>query len=136
VLAQRLIECGWRSGDSVALAAAGTSDPRAQSDLRQTAAMLSATIGERVELAYAATGEPRVGAAVDALRRRGKRRVVVASYLLAHGLFQDRLRDSGADLVSDPLGDHPAMVRLVANRLKRARYAQISTRPSAVTRVS
>jgi sirohydrochlorin ferrochelatase len=120
VLAQRLVECGWRSEDSVVLAAAGTSDPHAQSDLRHTAAMLSATIGERVELAFAATGDPAVGDAVDTLRRRGERRVVVASYLLADGLFQDRLRNSGADLVSDPLGDHPAMVRLVANRFKRA----------------
>jgi sirohydrochlorin ferrochelatase len=47
--------------------------------------------------------------------------VAVASYLLADGLFQDRLRDSGADLVADPLGSHPAMVRLIANRFKRAR---------------
>lgn len=121
VLAQRLAQCGWRPGDSVILAAAGTSDAHAQSDLRHTAAMLSAAIGERVELAYAATGEPRVNEAVAELRHRGARRVVLASYLLADGLFQDRLCDSGADLVADPLGDHPAMVRLIANRFKRAR---------------
>jgi sirohydrochlorin ferrochelatase len=121
VLAHRLLECGWRTGDSVVLVAAGTSDRHAQSDLRHTAAMLSAAIGDRVELAYAATGEPRVAAAVEASRSRGARRVVLASYLLADGLFQDRLRDSGADLVAEPLGDHPAMVRLIANRFKRAR---------------
>ncbi|MFY9921242.1 MAG: sirohydrochlorin chelatase [Mycobacterium sp.] len=121
VVAQRLVECGWRRGDSVILAAAGTSDACAQSDLRQTAAMVSAVIGDRVELAYAATGEPRIHDAVADLRRRSTRRVVLASYLLADGLFQDRLRDSGADLVADPLGDHPAMVRLIANRFERAR---------------
>jgi sirohydrochlorin ferrochelatase len=121
VLAQRLVECGWRPGDSVVLTAAGTSDVRAMSDLRQTAAMLSAAIGDRVELAYAATGDPRVGDAVADMRRQSARRVVLASYLLADGLFQDRLRGSGADLVADPLGGHPAMVRLVANRFKRAR---------------
>ncbi|WP_123027406.1 sirohydrochlorin chelatase [Mycolicibacterium stellerae] len=120
VVAARLVECGWQPGDSVILAAAGTSDPYAQSDLRRTAAMLSAVIGERVELAYAATGEPRIHDAVAELRRRGARRVVLASYLLADGLFQDRLRSSGADLVADPLGGHPAMVRLIANRFKRA----------------
>ena len=69
VLSQRLVECGWRPGDSVVLAAAGTSDPRAHSDVRRTAATLSATIGHRVELAYAATGGPRVKDAVAKLRR-------------------------------------------------------------------
>ena len=121
VMAQRLVECGWRTGDSVVMAAAGTSDPHAQSDLRRTAALMSALIGDRVELAYAATGTPRVRDAVAKLRRRGARRLAVASYLLADGLFQDRLRDSGADLVADPLGSHPAMARLIANRFKRAR---------------
>lgn len=121
VLSQRLVECGWRPGDSVLLAAAGTSDPFARSDLRRTAATLSATIGQRVELAYAATGTPRVDEAVTALRRAGTRRIALASYLLSDGLFADRLRASGADLVARPLGDHPAMVRLVANRFTRAR---------------
>lgn len=121
VLMDRLIECGWRPGDSVVLAAAGTSDAGALSDLRQMSALLSAVTGDRVELAYAATGEPRVACAVERLRREGARRVVVASYLLAEGLFQDRLRDSGADAVADPLGTHPAMVRLITNRFRRAR---------------
>jgi sirohydrochlorin ferrochelatase len=121
VLMDRLIECGWRLGDSVVLAAAGTSDAPAQSDLRRTCALLSATIGSRVEMGFAATGTPTVADAVTRLRQHGARRVVVASYLLAEGLFQDRLRDSGADLVADPLGTHPAMVRLIANRFRRAR---------------
>ncbi|KUH82252.1 MULTISPECIES: sirohydrochlorin chelatase [unclassified Mycobacterium] len=121
VLTDRLIESGWRPGDSVVLAAAGTSDTGALSDLRRMSALLSAVIGDRVELAYAATGEPRVADAVASLRRNGARRVVVASYLLAEGLFQDRLRASGADAVADPLGGHPAMVRLIANRFRRAR---------------
>lgn len=121
VLTDRLIECDWCLGDSVVLAAAGTSDRGAQSDLRRTSALLSAVIGDRVELAYAATGEPTVADAVARLRRRGARRVVVASCLLAEGLFQDRLRNSGADAVADPLGTHPAMIRLIASRFRRAR---------------
>nr|WP_313777098.1 sirohydrochlorin chelatase [Mycobacterium sp.] len=121
VLADRMFEAGWRPGDSVILAAAGTSDRSAQSDLRQTAAMLSAVIGDRVELGYAATGAPTVAAAVEAARARSDgRRVAVASYLLADGLFQDRLRASGADIVSEPLGIHPGMVRLIASRFRRA----------------
>ena len=121
LMAQRLVESGWRPGDSVVMAAAGTSDAHALSDLHHTAALLSAVIGDRVELAFAATGEPRVLDAVAELRRRGARHVVLASYLLADGLFQDRLHESGADLVTDPLGGHPAMPRLIANRFKRAR---------------
>jgi sirohydrochlorin ferrochelatase len=122
VLADRLIESGWRQDDSVVLAAAGTSDPGAQRDLHMMATGLSAITGSRVELAFAATGTPRVHEAVESLRVRGAHRVVVASYLLSEGLFQDRLRDSGADVVTEPLGTHPGLVRLIANRFSRARY--------------
>jgi sirohydrochlorin ferrochelatase len=121
VLADRLTESGWRHDDSVILAAAGTSDPAAQRDLHMMATWLSATTGSRVELAFAATGTPRVADAVATLRRRGARRVVVASYLLSEGLFQDRLRASGADVVTEPLGLHPGLVRLITNRFRRAR---------------
>lgn len=121
VLTDCLLESGWHPDDSVILAAAGTSDPHAQRDLRITATLLSAAIGARVELAYAATGEPRVADAVTAVRAQGARRVVVASYLLADGLFQDRLRASGADVVTEPLGPHPGVARLIASRFRRAR---------------
>ena len=121
VMSDRLVESGWRHGDSVIMAAAGTSDQRAQRDLRVTATLLSAAIGTRVDWAYAATGEPRVADAVAAVRERPSRRVVVASYLLAEGLFQDRLRDSGADVVPEPLGLHPGTARLIASRFRRAR---------------
>ena len=120
VLVDRLIESGWRPDDSVILAAAGTSDPAAMRDLHTTATWLSAMVGSRVELAFAATGEPRVAEAVAAMRQRGRGRVVVVSYLLSEGLFQDRLRDSGADLVTDPLGTHPGVARLIVNRFVRA----------------
>jgi sirohydrochlorin ferrochelatase len=123
VLADRLIESGWRYGDSVVLAAAGTSDVGARRDLHMMATWLSALTSSRVELAFAATGQPRVDAAVAALRERGARRVVVASYLLSDGLFQDRIRASGADIVTEPLGTHPGLARLIANRFSRARYS-------------
>ncbi|GLE53267.1 hypothetical protein ATCCBAA256_28260 [Mycobacterium montefiorense] len=47
-------------------------------------------------------------------------RVAVASYLLADGLFQERLRGCGADLVTRPLGTHPQLARLIASRFRRA----------------
>jgi sirohydrochlorin ferrochelatase len=58
--------------------------------------------------------------AVLRARRDGARRVAVASYLLADGLFQQRLHNCGADLVSQPLGAHPGLARLIANRFRRA----------------
>ena len=120
VVAERLAQSGWRRSDSVIMAAAGTSDDHARRDLRVTATLLSAAIGARVELAYAATGEPPVADAVAAARSRGARRVVVASYLLADGLFQDRLHASGADVVTAPLVGHPGVARLIANRFRSA----------------
>ncbi|MUL64694.1 cobalamin biosynthesis protein CbiX [Mycobacterium sp. CBMA 234] len=123
VLTDRLIESGWRPTDSVVLAAAGTSDPRAASDLRRTCAMLSATLGSRVELAFAINGTYWVGDVVARLRKRGAGRVAVASYLLADGLFQDRLHACGADLVTDPLGRHPGVAKLVAHRFRTARIS-------------
>jgi sirohydrochlorin ferrochelatase len=123
VLADRLVESGWRRDDSVILAAAGTSDMAARRDLHMMATWLTAVTGSRVELAFAGTGLPRVEAAVTALHARRRHRVVVASYLLSDGLFQDRLRASGADVVTDPLGTHPGLVRLIANRFSRARYS-------------
>jgi sirohydrochlorin ferrochelatase len=120
IVAQRLAESGWRMGDSVILGAAGTTDFRARADLHITAATLSALVGSRVRLGFAATGDPSMGDAVAGARRDGARRVAVASYLLADGLFQERLRSCGADAVSQPLGTHPALARLIANRFRRA----------------
>jgi sirohydrochlorin ferrochelatase len=131
ILADRLVESGWRPDDSVLLAAAGTSDPSAQRDLHTMATGLSAITSSRVELAFAATGTPRVDRAVATLRDRGTRRVVVVSYLLSEGLFQDRLRASGADLVTEPLGTHAGLARLIANRFSRARSAVEGRRPLA-----
>ena len=102
------------------LAAAGTSSAAGQADLRRAARLLAAQIGTEVEVACA-TGTPGVADAVAGLRRRGARRVVIASYLLAEGLFQQRLREAGADLVTEPLGTHAGITRLIAQRFSRAR---------------
>lgn len=123
LLGDQLMNCGWRPGDSVILAAAGTSDAHARTDLHTTATLLSALTGSRVSIGFAATGDPHVAEAVDRARthaRRNGARVAVASYLLADGLFQQRLHSCGADLVSQPLGTHPGLARLIANRFRRA----------------
>ena len=119
IVAQQLVKSGWRPGDSVILAAAGTSDPRARADLRITAALVSALTRSSVDLGFAATGDPHVCEAVERARRRG-RRVVVVSYLLADGLFHEVLRASGADIVTGPLGTHPGLARVIASRFQTA----------------
>lgn len=118
VLLERLLEAGWRRGDAVVLAAAGSSDPRALSDVRRAAAMLAELTGDRVDIGYVATARPPVSDVVAGVRARTGRRVFVASYLLAHGLFHSRLADAGADGAAEPLGVHPLLVRLLAARYR------------------
>jgi sirohydrochlorin ferrochelatase len=121
----RLLDAGWRRDDRVVLVAAGTRDPRARGELRYTAAALSALVGHRVSIAFAApcrdgSGYPSVPDVVADARRSGARRVALASYLLADGLFQDRLHLAGADVVGGPLGLHPAVIRLACRRRREA----------------
>ncbi|MFI1911530.1 sirohydrochlorin chelatase [Nocardia sp. NPDC020380] len=120
VMRVRLRAAGWRPGDAVVFAAAGSSDARARHDVRRAAGMLAEQIGAPVQVAYIATGEPRVPEVVASVRQSGARRVFIASYLLAHGLFHQRLHEAGADGVADPIGTHPAVVRLLADRYRTA----------------
>ncbi|GGK45746.1 sirohydrochlorin chelatase [Nocardia camponoti] len=120
VMALRLREAGWQSGDAVVFAAAGSSDERALHDVSRAAKMLSAAIETPVEVAYVATGTPRVPEVVAGLRASGAARVFIASYLLAPGLFHNRLHEAGADGVAEPIGVHPAVVRLIADRYRTA----------------
>ena len=70
VMHDRLRDCGWRPGDSVVLAAAGSSDRWALADVETAAANLGAVIGDEVAVGYVATARPRVADVVRALRRR------------------------------------------------------------------
>jgi len=114
---ERLVEAGWRRGDPVVLAAAGSSDARARADVARAAALLGAHTGGRVRIGYVATAAPRIGAVVSALGERA----AVASWLLAPGLFHRTAVDSGAAVVADPLGAHPKVVDLIVRRYLEAR---------------
>lgn len=118
VMVERLRDAGWRPGDSVVLAAAGSSDRRALLDVQRAAGMLADRIGRRVEIGYVATGTPKVADIVERLRAGGAQRVFIASYLLAHGLFHQRLAYAGADGVAEPLGVHPEVVGLIVDRYR------------------
>lgn len=135
----RIAEAGWRHGDAVVLAVAGTRDRQAQSALRSTAATLSALAGRRVPIGFAAPsqdghGYPAVGEVVDRVRADSAARVVIASFLLAEGLFQQRLRESGADAVAEPLGLHPSVIRLACLRRSHALESVRSGRRSGALR--
>ncbi|MDQ4010352.1 MAG: sirohydrochlorin chelatase [Actinomycetota bacterium] len=113
-MANRLRAAGWRRGDAVVLAAAGSSDRRAVADVRAAAAALSGEVGRRVRVGFIATGAPRVAPLVAGLRAAGEPRVAVAAWLLAPGLFHRRLAEAGADVVAAPLGAHPGVVDRLA----------------------
>jgi sirohydrochlorin ferrochelatase len=130
IVADQLMKSGWHPGDSVILGAAGTSDPIARADLHTTATLLSALTGSRVSLGFAAIGDPHITEAVEMARADGARRVAIASYLLADGLFQESLWGCGADLVSRPLGTHPRLARLIANLFRRALPAPATRHPA------
>ena len=124
VLTARLAEAGVPAGTPVVLAAAGSSDPAGADDVRRQADLLAAELGAPVVSAFATAAEPTVPAAVAELRQRTGRPVAVASYLLAPGYFQDQLRDSGADWVTEPLGSHPALAGLVIDRYRTTAKAR------------
>jgi len=123
VLHERLLAAGWRDED-VVLAAAGSADPRALSDVRRVAALLGLRIGRPVRIGYVTTASPHIAdvAAGSA----------VASWLLAPGLFHRMVAGSGAALVTDPLGAHPRVAGLIARRYTEARCLGRWHRPLAV----
>jgi sirohydrochlorin ferrochelatase len=115
VLGHRIAAAG--PADAVVLAAAGSSHPRSRADVAAVAAALPVP----VTVGYASTSEPRVPDVVAGLRAAGARRVIVAAYLLADGLFHRSLRTAGADLVTAPLVAEPAVADLVLGRYDSAR---------------
>ena len=113
-----LARAGLRRGDVVVLAAAGSADPAALGEVGQAGRLLGAALDRRVRVGFAAGAAPRVDALVAGLRAAGGRRVAVASWLLAPGVFQGRLAASGADVVAAPLGAHPAVVEAIVSRYR------------------
>jgi sirohydrochlorin ferrochelatase len=113
---RRVIEAG--GADAVVLAAAGSSDPRANAAVAEVAA------GWAVP-AFAAATSPTVGAAVAGLVARGARRVAVASWFLAPGLLPERVRAAALAahpkvVVAEPLGTDPAVADVILDRYDAA----------------
>jgi sirohydrochlorin ferrochelatase len=131
-LERRLPEVEDPAEVGVVLAAAGSSDPDANATIARLAARWQAGTGWfAVRPAYAspAGGQgnaavPDPATAVTGLLRAGAHRVVVASYLLAPGLFADRIRDAslaaGAATVSPALGASPELADVILDRYQEA----------------
>ena len=114
-----------RGHTGVVLAAAGSSDPEANAAITRLAAQWQARAGWfAVRPAYASAAGSRPEQAVTELRRAGARRVLVASYLLAPGLFADRIRDAslaaGAAAISPALGASAELADVVLDRYQEA----------------
>jgi sirohydrochlorin ferrochelatase len=134
-LERRLSEAGVAVGDpgvAVVLAAAGSSDPRAVAAVAALAQDWSTTGWWDVVPAYASAAGPAPEVAVADLRGRGAPRVAVATYLLSPGLFADKVHDSGADVVSGPLGAAPEVAAVVIERYDAARVLLPPARPAPI----
>jgi sirohydrochlorin ferrochelatase len=115
----------------VVLAAAGSSDPEANATIARLAAQWQSEAGWlAVRPGYASAAAPSPAGAVTGLLREGAPRVVVASYLLAPGLFADRIRRSslaaGAAAVSPALGACAEVADVLLDRYAEARPSRQS----------
>ncbi|MEU7058635.1 sirohydrochlorin chelatase [Streptomyces sp. NPDC046197] len=124
----RLVEAGWRTrpgdaarrADGVVLASAGSRDPDSRADTRRIAQLLAERLGVPVVSAYASAARPTVPAALRALAARGRHRVAIASCFTAPGRFATQSVQCAPWIASAPLGDHPALARLVLHRYDEA----------------
>jgi sirohydrochlorin ferrochelatase len=132
-LERRLAEAGGHAeaeaaarDTAVVLAAAGSSRRAANAAVAAAAAAWQSARGWlAVVPAYASAASPAPGPAVAELRRAGAPRVAVATYLLAPGVFADRVREAalaaGADSVSAALGAAPEVADVIIERYLEAR---------------
>lgn len=115
-LEDRLREVGAPPATPVVLAAAGSSDPEAATDVEAQAKLLADRRGGPVLAAYASARRPGVDEAVAQLLARFAEPVAVAPYLLAPGYFATTVAGSAATWLATPLGVHPALVDVVLER--------------------
>jgi len=111
-----------RELDALVLAAAGSTDALANQSVARLARLWGSHHKLPVTAAYATSAPPATGEAVRAFRGEGRRHIAVASLFLSPGVLTDRSTEmaleAGAVAVSEPLGAHPEVARMVL-----ARYA-------------
>lgn len=135
VLLDRLAEAGATPADTVLLAAAGSSEPQATTDVDRVAADLATRLGRPVTACYLSATAPAIPDAVA--RACGGPRAVdgpragtvaVATFLLSPGRLADQVsqqaRAAGARVVGRPLAGHPGVAALALRRYDEAVRAQ------------
>lgn len=109
----------------IAVAAVGSRSAAANLRTAAVARRLAKATGVHTEICYA-TVEPGIPVAVERLRARGARRVVVAPWFLAPGLLTDRLHAAAPDLLhADVIGAHSALTDVVWARYDSAFAAEL-----------
>jgi sirohydrochlorin ferrochelatase len=130
VLRHRVAELGVSRLDDrlgVLVVAIGSSDHAANARTAEVARKLA--MGTRwagTTTAYVTRPGASPADAVQRLRRRGARRVVIAPWFLAPGLLPDRVRTYARDAgiaMSQPLGAHTLVAATVLDRYEQARKA-------------
>ncbi|MFG2827925.1 sirohydrochlorin chelatase [Streptomyces sp. NPDC048434] len=135
-LHDRLLEAGFPGDRSprtaVVLAAAGSRAPRSAQDTERIAQLLSDRLGGTPVLpAYASAAAPTVADAVRALTARGHDRIAVAGCFTAPGRFATQCAAAAPGPAAAPLGDHPALARLVLRRYDQALLARTGSDPES-----
>jgi sirohydrochlorin ferrochelatase len=109
-----------RELDALVLAAAGSSDARANAHVARLARVWGTRHHLPTSVAFASAAPPSSGEAVRDWRRQGRRYVAVGSLFIAPGLLPDRAAElaleAGAVAVSAPLGAHHEVARLILAR--------------------
>jgi sirohydrochlorin ferrochelatase len=109
-----------RELDALVLAAAGSSDSRANASVARLARLWGVRHKLPAIAAFASAAPPASGEAVRGFRSEGRRHVVVGSYFIAPGFLPDRASElaleAGAIAVAEPLGADPEVAWLVLTR--------------------
>ncbi|MBK8460036.1 MAG: sirohydrochlorin chelatase [Micropruina sp.] len=123
--------------DAVVLAAAGSKRQLSNDQVVATARTLAEIVDRPVSAGFLTAATPTVPDAVTAARSAGHRRVTIAPYLMAPGLFSARLAHCGADAVAEVIGVHPTVVDGIVRRyLSATMHPRLRRREQQISWVS
>lgn len=133
VLRERLAELGVSPLDrtiGVVVVAIGSSRPAANASTAAVASKLTAgTRWKGVTTAFATRPESSLTSAVERLRARGARELVIAPWFLAPGRLPDRVRtfaDGAGIAMAAPLGAHRLVAETVLDRFDQTTVERIA----------